>query len=311
MSTKPTKYLVVTEDGRWAGATIDFILKNTPANVSKIVIEDRVTTSHRPLSIVKRWLKKVRRLGQHLRLAVVMPGYYSLLSVQRLTGRDPTDCLAMVQRFAPAMLPIFCRFPVSRELLKEVRLGTVPQIASQHGIPIIVTPDLNSEETIQAIYDEAPDVVIGTGTRILNPELLESATIGFLNCHASLLPEYRGGVTEFWQLAAGETETGVTIHWMESNVDTGAIFCQRKWEIPKRSHHHRLRLMSMFYRLDVWREVIDRIENGDIRKIHQGKSKTPTYRKPTLKTECDFYCRGIKIEPRSVSRKPAKADEGD
>ena len=44
-----------------------------------------------------------------------------------------------------------------------------------------------------------------------------------INIHPSKLPRYRGADPIFWQLRAGETETGVTLHEVTNSIDAGAI----------------------------------------------------------------------------------------
>ena len=52
-------------------------------------------------------------------------------------------------------------------------------------------------------------------------------SFGFLNVHPSLLPAYRGPQPLFWQFRAGESRTGVTVHWMDAGLDTGDIATQK------------------------------------------------------------------------------------
>ena len=44
-----------------------------------------------------------------------------------------------------------------------------------------------------------------------------------MNLHGSLLPRYRGRCPVNWVLVHGETETGVTLHYMEAKADQGDI----------------------------------------------------------------------------------------
>lgn len=67
--------------------------------------------------------------------------------------------------------------------------------------------------------------------RIPSP-LLALPRLGFLNLHPSLLPRYRGPAPLFWQLRHGETETGVTVHWMDEELDTGDIARQTALALP-------------------------------------------------------------------------------
>ena len=46
--------------------------------------------------------------------------------------------------------------------------------------------------------------------------------------HGSLLPKYRGRVPVNWVLVHGETETGMTLHYMEAKADRGDIVAQKR-----------------------------------------------------------------------------------
>lgn len=60
------------------------------------------------------------------------------------------------------------------------------------------------------------------------PELLKTTKDGFVNCHPSLLPEYRGANPYSNVLINDEKETGITLHFMDENFDTGNIIAQKK-----------------------------------------------------------------------------------
>src|SRR5262249_23722665 len=172
--------------------------------------------------------------------------------------------LAWLERVSPRLLPWACGFELPRTGSDRPLLRRLSGVAREYGIPLVRTPSLNGEETVAGVPADAPDVVLGLGTRILSRRLLATARLGFLNAHSSLLPDYRGGATEFWQLTAGERETGVTIHWMAPEVDEGPVCAQKRWPIPPGFNHHRLRLMSFFYRLELLREGIRRVLNVEI-----------------------------------------------
>ena len=65
-------------------------------------------------------------------------------------------------------------------------------------------------------------VVVAYG-QILNAEVLQSSRLGCLNVHASLLPKWRGAAPLQRAIAAGDTETGITIMVMDKGLDTGPM----------------------------------------------------------------------------------------
>jgi phosphoribosylglycinamide formyltransferase-1 len=54
-----------------------------------------------------------------------------------------------------------------------------------------------------------------------------------VNIHPSLLPAFPGTTPIEDTLAAGATETGVTVHWVDEGVDTGPVIAQERVAIEK------------------------------------------------------------------------------
>ncbi|MBI3760641.1 MAG: formyl transferase, partial [Chloroflexi bacterium] len=58
----------------------------------------------------------------------------------------------------------------------------------------------------------------------------------FLNIHAGITPRYRGAHGAFWAVYEGRPElAGVTVHLVDTGVDTGSIVAQTAIEIDPRS----------------------------------------------------------------------------
>jgi hypothetical protein len=270
------RFSVVTGSVIESGTTIAYLIESAGLRVEKIYFDTMQT------------------FRRHLALAWSMPLHYLFKTFRKLFGVSEMSFLYRLERIAPSLLPWMCGFPMPPRSSNRPLLRKLSDVAKEYGIPLIQTPSLNSDETIASLTQDAPDVVIGLGTRILSSRLLATARLGFLNAHSSLLPEYRGGGTEFWQLAGGERETGVTIHWMAAKVDEGAICAQKQWKIPRGFNHHRLRLLSFFNRLELWGEVISKLMRGEVPQLPQRAGLTPTFKAPSEEQQYDFYRRGIR-----------------
>jgi phosphoribosylglycinamide formyltransferase-1 len=71
-------------------------------------------------------------------------------------------------------------------------------------------------------------LVVGAGyMRVLTPVFLECFP-AVINVHPSLLPEFRGLNAVCRALDAGDDRTGVTVHFMDEEVDAGPIISQEK-----------------------------------------------------------------------------------
>ena len=85
----------------------------------------------------------------------------------------------------------------------------------------------NAREVAELLRSLAPDVVVVNGTRILGEEVLSCVDAPFVNMHAGITPMYRGVHGCYWALASGDpAHAGVTIHLVDTGVDTGEIVAQ-------------------------------------------------------------------------------------
>jgi len=64
--------------------------------------------------------------------------------------------------------------------------------------------------------------------QILSRTILEIPALACLNLHASLLPRHRGAAPIQAAIASGDSETGITVMYMDEGLDTGDILLQRK-----------------------------------------------------------------------------------
>ena len=290
---EPLKFVALASSQVGPGTILDYVLQKTEAQVSAIYYEE---PGRRPPAKPKADAlaspSRSQRLRSHLALAPRMPRAYAFRLLKRLSGVGELEALSWCETVHPALLRLACGFAPPEPVHGRRLLRRLDDVARERDIPIIRVPSFNAEETLAKLRDDSPDVVLGLGTRILSAKLLALPRIGVLNGHSSLLPRYRGGTTEFWQLAHGETTTGVTIHWMAPRVDEGAICLQGSWPIPPGFDHRRLRLMSLFRRLDLWREVVDRLIAGEVPRIPQGPDSMPTFRHPSLDQLVAYYRHG-------------------
>ena len=107
--------------------------------------------------------------------------------------------------------------------------------AQNLGVPTAVTPkvQLNDPEVMMPLLREhAIDFIVLAGFLPLVPDfLIEAFPRRIINIHPALLPKYGG--KGMWGhhvheavKAAGETETGMTVHWVTPVCDAGEIIAQ-------------------------------------------------------------------------------------
>lgn len=77
---------------------------------------------------------------------------------------------------------------------------------------------------LETLIDHEPKLIVLAGfMRILPESVVKRFTNQILNSHPSLLPKYRGLAAVAQALAAGDSETGATLHLVDQGVDTGPI----------------------------------------------------------------------------------------
>ena len=116
---------------------------------------------------------------------------------------------------------------------EKIWFASVRQLAFENYLPVYQPANPNDPAFVAAMQALQPDFLFSCYYRhMLKQPLLDLPRLGALNLHGSLLPRYRGRCPLNWVLVHGETETGVTLHYMEAKADRGDIVAQ------KRHPHH-------------------------------------------------------------------------
>jgi methionyl-tRNA formyltransferase len=112
---------------------------------------------------------------------------------------------------------------------ENIWFASVARLAFGHHLPVYQPADPNDPAFLAAMQALQPDFLFSCYYRhMLKQPLLDLPRLGALNLHGSLLPRYRGRVPVNWVLVHGETETGVTLHYMEARPDRGDIVGQKR-----------------------------------------------------------------------------------
>ncbi len=165
--------------------------------------------------------------------------------------------------------------------------------ALKYNIPVVNSFDLNSPEFIEKLKQFIPDVIINQSELLLKEEILSVPSIGIINRHASLLPHFRGRLGSFWSHAANPPEYGVTIHFVDKEIDSGPMIIQKKYSIDQRSSY--CKVLDIFFH-DAARlmlEALDKIQKKDFVPTPSQYQGTKTYRFPSLQ-EVKAYRESLK-----------------
>ena len=122
-----------------------------------------------------------------------------------------------------------------------------------------------------AIKELNPDLVCVVSYGVILPKsFLKIPKHGCINVHPSMLPKYRGGNPYSRVIMNGETETGVTIHFMDESFDTGDIIAQKPYHI-----HSKATMGTIF---DI-HPIIHVNKNGVMTSLTKARGKKATLQK--------------------------------
>lgn len=108
------------------------------------------------------------------------------------------------------------------------------ETASKYHIGFIKSENVNSVEVQGYLENVKPELIVAVHLRkILHEEIFSQAARGAINVHPSLLPRYRGLSPQHQAILHGDDESGVTVHFIDADVDTGEIIVQKKFPVSE------------------------------------------------------------------------------
>ena len=100
----------------------------------------------------------------------------------------------------------------------------VKEVDVAHNIPVFQPENFREDAAYEQLKALQPDVVaVVAYGQILPQRVLDIVPNGFINIHASVLPQYRGSAPYQWAVLDGLTETGVSAQFMVHAVDAGDV----------------------------------------------------------------------------------------
>lgn len=94
---------------------------------------------------------------------------------------------------------------------------------------VLVKPRVTDPALLARVRALEPDLLVSWfWTTRLPMELVTAARLGGIGVHPSLLPRHRGPDPTAWAILSGDRVTGVTVHRIAAEYDTGAILDQEE-----------------------------------------------------------------------------------
>jgi methionyl-tRNA formyltransferase len=130
----------------------------------------------------------------------------------------------------------------------QLHPSPVKEYALEKGLKVLQPLKLKDPEFLKVLQDLQADLQVIVAFRMLPEEVWNMPPLGTFNLHASLLPQYRGAAPINWAVINGETRTGVTTFFLNSEIDKGSVLFTEETEIGSDENagdiHDRLMVMG-------------------------------------------------------------------
>ncbi len=187
-------------------------------------------------------------------------------------------------RFHTSITPIRNE-PPTLNLLTTTQLASPLALAGANEIPAFAVRQLAAPETVTTLLALQPDVIcVSCFPRRLPPAILNLPPLGCLNVHPSLLPRFRGPAPLFWALRAGGAQTGVTVHFMDEQFDTGDVALQRPFPLPDGATHAKLETSLAKMGGDLLVEALQKLTAGTLSR----RPQPPGFTSDSWPQDADF-----------------------
>ena len=150
----------------------------------------------------------------------------------------------------------------------------VKDVAIANGIPVFQPENFREDETVNQLAALQPDVVaVVAYGRILPQRVLDLVPRGFINIHASVLPQYRGSAPYQWAVLDGLKETGVSAQFMVHTMDAGDVVGVSKTPIgPDETAGELLDRLAVLG-ADLLSETLTKYEKQELIPVPQDETK--------------------------------------
>lgn len=150
---------------------------------------------------------------------------FALDAVVIVNKKNPAK-KAIANRLASQVLKKVLSVPFSMAW-RKMQASFHEDLSGLTSVRYLVVDDVNAQAVTSLIESTRPELVVVSGTNLLNTELIEEITHSgkIMNLHTGLSPYVKGGPNcTNWCLANNEFELiGNTIMWLDEGIDSGNL----------------------------------------------------------------------------------------
>ena len=156
----------------------------------------------------------------------------------------------------------------------KLAFSPVKEVALANEIPVFQPETFRDEAAVEQLRQLQPDVVaVVAYGRILPKTVLELLPNGFINIHASVLPQYRGSAPYQWAVLDGQEKTGVSAQFMAQAVDAGDVVGVAETAIDPNETAGQLLDRLAVLGADLLSDTLTKFQNGTLEPKPQDESQ--------------------------------------
>lgn len=152
---------------------------------------------------------------------------------------------------------------------QKLNKSVVKVFAESNGLPVLQPEKLRDPQFIEELKSYNADLQVVVAFRMLPEMVWNMPSMGTINVHASLLPQYRGAAPINHAVINGEKQSGVTTFLLQHEIDTGNILLATKVDIADTDNAGILHDKLMNAGAETLIKTIEGLRNNTIKPIPQ------------------------------------------
>lgn len=154
----------------------------------------------------------------------------------------------------------------------DTRDETLKNFAIKNDIDYLKDSSINTVKFREKVSSYKCDLFVSMSfNQIFKKKLIDIPKHGIINCHAGMLPFYRGRNVLNWVLINDEKVFGITVHYIDEGIDTGDIINQISYQISDEDSYGTLLEKAFDGCADLLYTSLVEIKNGIFKRVPQSQ----------------------------------------
>ena len=183
------------------------------------------------------------------------------------------------------ILSVYTQPPKRSKRGQKINASPIEDFSQKNKLNCRNPTSLNNNEEYEIFKKLSADLVVVVAYGKLIPKnFLNTAKLGFINIHASLLPKWRGAAPIQRAIINKDRKIGVSIMKIEEKLDSGPILTSKEMDLNQNSTYGEIEKKLSTVGANLLIESLKSIEDGNSKFVNQVHSEA-TYAKKIDKNE--------------------------